>query len=563
MTALLAELFPFFVAIGGDGPAGARVRALGPRWASFAPSVTVGTPFAEAFAVDRPFQVTTVADFVARPKDVFLLRALAHPTLQFRGQMCRVDGSDNVYFLGGPWIVRMEDLATHALRLDDFPPHDPRGDLLVLVQARESMVADLRTLTTRLRETAARLDERNRELEEQAALQKRLEEQLRQSQRLEAIGRFAGGVAHDFNNILMAIGAHVALADAALQTPNAPDTTATVAESLTQIRSASDRAAQLTQQLLAFSKQRLVSLARVDPAKEVLAIAALLRPLLGDSVRLRTEIADDLGPLWADPSSFQQILVNLALNARDAMPDGGELTIALRRAGGERPMLVLTVTDTGIGMSDETLANAFDPFFTTKPAGKGSGLGLATVHGLIVQASGTITVHSRSEPPSGTTFELSWPLSPAPAPLPPAEVLLTEGRPPTDEVLVLLVEDDDAIRRLMERLLTRAGYHVTALPDPREAGAVAARAPIAALVTDVVMPHGSGPEVALAVEAHRPNIPTIFMSGYTEDTRLRAEALRPNQRFLAKPFPPGVLLATLQALLAREGSSQPSTRRPL
>ncbi len=559
MTALLAELFPFFVAIGGEGQAGARVCALGPRWASFAPSLRVGTPFAEAFAVDRPFQVTTVADFVARPKDVFLLRALAHPKLQFRGQMCRVDGSDDVYFLGGPWIVRMEDLATHALRLDDFPPHDPRGDLLVLVQARESMVADLRTLTTRLRETAARLDERNRELEEQAALQKRLEEQLRQSQRLEAIGRFAGGVAHDFNNILMAIGAHVALADAALQTPNSPDTTATIAESLTQIRSASDRAAQLTQQLLAFSKQRLVSLARVDPAKEVLAIAALLRPLLGDSVRLRTEIADDLGPLWADPSSFQQILVNLALNARDAMPDGGELTIALRRDGGERPMLVLTVTDTGIGMSDETLANAFDPFFTTKPAGKGSGLGLATVHGLIVQASGTITVHSRSEPPSGTTFELSWPLSAAPA----ARRGASDGR-------------DTAGRRgagaagggrRRDSPPDGTPPHPRRLsrnrPPPREAGAVAARAPIAALVTDVVMPHGSGPEVALAVEVHRPNIPTIFMSGYTEDARLRAEALRPNQRFLAKPFPPGVLLATLQALLSREGAVQPSARHPM
>lgn len=560
MTALLAELFPFFVSLGGEeAPV---IRALGPRWATFAPAVTVGAPFASAFAVDRPFPdgIATVADFAARPRDVFLLRALSHPTLQFRGQMCRVDGSEDVYFLGGPWIVRMEDLATHALRLDDFPPHDPRGDLLFLVQARETMVADLRTLASRLRETASRLDERNRELEEQAALQKRLEERLRQSQRLEAVGRFAGGVAHDFNNILMAIGAHVALAESSLASPGGPEMTAAVAESLAHIGSASDRAAQLTQQLLAFSKQRLVSHARVEPAKEVLAIAALLRPLLGDSVRLRTEIAHEIGHFWSDPSSFQQILVNLALNARDAMPDGGELTIALARVDGEAgeegtPTLRLTVTDTGLGMSDETLANAFDPFFTTKAAGKGSGLGLATVHGLIVQAGGSITVRSRREPPSGTTFELRWPLAVAPRLEPPPRTLPANAAPRAAGLRVLLVEDDDAIRRLMDRLLTRAGYQVTALPDPREAGSVAARTPLAALITDVVMPHGSGPEVADAVEVHAPNLPTIFMSGYTEDPRLRQEALRPHQRFLAKPFPPAALLAALGALLGVPGAA--------
>ena len=206
-------------------------------------------------------------------------------------------------------------------------------------------------------------------------------------------------------------------------------------------------------------------------------------------------------------------------------------------------------------MSDETLANAFDPFFTTKAAGKGSGLGLATVHGLIVQAGGSITVRSRREPPSGTTFELRWPLAVAPRLEPPPRTLPANAAPRAAGLRVLLVEDDDAIRRLMDRLLTRAGYQVTALPDPREAGSVAAQTPLAALITDVVMPHGSGPEVADAVEVHAPNLPTIFMSGYTEDPRLRQEALRPHQRFLAKPFPPAALLAALGALLGVPGAA--------
>jgi signal transduction histidine kinase len=530
---LVGELFPFSISFDGA----MRVTAVGARWATFAPTVRVGESFLDHFDIERPTEVRTCDDIRRHTADVFVMVLKSRPDFKLRGQF--VAREDTLKFVGGPWITRISDLPRFGLELSDFPPHDPRGDFLVLLQTQESTLADLKSLAARLRATGAKM-------EAEMKLREQFEAQARQSQKLEAVARLAGGIAHDFNNILMAVQGYVALSLSRIP-PGDP-----VRAWVEEIRKAGDRAADLTRQLLAYSRQQVLRPSALDLAREMREFEKLLRSLIGERIRLTVVCDEGLGFVWADGTAINQIVMNLSLNARDAMPGGGELEIRLR-ARSDMPnatvdadgFIELSVRDTGIGMDAATRARAFEPFFTTKEVGKGSGLGLAQVYGLVEQCHGAIEVES--EPGRGSLFRVLLPRIKSVEPVAPALVQHAAGG--RGEPL-LLVEDEPLVRKLLEQLLSRAGYQVSSSGDPHDALAIAEReAPFDAVVTDVVMAGMTGPEFAVKLEELRGRVPTIFMSGHTEDEFIRSGSLGTHQRYMPKPFSPADLLAKVRELL--------------
>jgi PAS domain S-box-containing protein len=378
-----------------------------------------------------------------------------------------------------------------------------------------------------------------------------LEEQLLHSQKMEAIGRLAGGVAHDFNNLLTVILTHAVLAERAL------NGLSVARDHVAPIREAGERAALLTRQLLAFSRKERIDPAVVDVNQLVQGVAHMLRRLVGDDVELRLDLGADAGMVYIDPGQLEQVLVNLLVNARDALPRGGTVQIATSsepaesRGGqvvGLGPWVVLRVTDDGVGVPVELQARIFEPFFTTKDVGRGSGLGLAICHSIVSAAGGRIAV--RSAPGAGASFIIHLPRSqqPAAAAAPPAQ------RDPESAasaaVTVLLVEDDEFVRRASERVLRSASYCVLVAACAEEALELATSYPgrLDLLLTDVVMPRMSGVELARRVEVLRPGTRVLYTSGYT-GTELLTQAFEPTQ-LLAKPFAPDVLLARIRDALA-------------
>ncbi|MBM3963127.1 MAG: hypothetical protein FJ306_14695, partial [Planctomycetes bacterium] len=389
---LLRALFPFHFTVGPDG----RLAAVGERWRTLAPSVAVGARFDDVFAVQRPAGLADHGELAQHSDDIFLLATRERPDCVLRGQfVAAADAAPGaLHFAGGPWVTKLAALVDQGLTLADFPPHDPRGDLLVLLQVQESQFAELKQLTERLQERIRR--------------QAQLEGQLRQIQKMELVGRLAGGLAHNFNNILMAIRSHADLALDKLPA-DSPER-----EWLEHIGAATDHAASLTRGLLTMSRQQPLHIQALDVAAEFAEIRKLVAPLLGERVRLAIAVAPDLATVQADSDSLKQVLMNLVLNARDAMPDGGDLSIAVARqdellpgGAGPQPCVAIRVRDTGTGMDAATKAKLFEPFFTTKPAGKSVGLGLSTVFGLVQQMRGAIRVDSA--PGAGATFEVLLP----------------------------------------------------------------------------------------------------------------------------------------------------------
>jgi hypothetical protein len=362
-----------------------------------------------------------------------------------------------------------------------------------------------------------------------------LQTQLLQAQKMESIGRLAGGIAHDFNNLLTVINGVADLAITSLH--GGP-----MRQDFERIREAGERAATMTRQLLAMSRQQILQPEIIDLNAIVLDMQGMLQRLIGEDVALQLKLSEPLGPIKADASQIEQIILNLAVNARDAMPDGGTLTIATRDVAvgppAHRPMppgphVMLAVCDTGIGMDETAAKRVFEPFFTTKEVGKGTGLGLSTVYGIVKQSGGSVWVDSRIG--EGATFTIYFPVVHA-----PAERRSTEAADADSEghETILVVEDEPAVRALTQRVLQLAGYRVLTAADGAEAlqRLEQLTEPLDLLLTDVVMPGMNGRELATRVTGLRPEIKVLYVTGYTADGLLRRGVLDATSRVVTKPF---------------------------
>jgi len=388
-----------------------------------------------------------------------------------------------------------------------------------------------------------------RDVTEQVAL----EEQLRQAQKMEAVGRLAGGVAHDFNNLLMAMTGY---ADLLLRAMRQDDPHRRY---VGEIQKAAHRAAALTQQLLAFSRKQVLSPKILDLNTSVIDIERMLRRLIGEDVELVTDLAPDLGLVKVDPHQVDQVILNLVVNARDAMPKGGKLTIRTANVyldeqfakthpeGASGEYVMLSVSDTGCGMDPDTLSRIFEPFFTTKPMGKGTGLGLSTVYGIVRQSGGQIDVES--EVGKGSTFRIYLPRVSEPAM--ERSTANPYGDLPGGTETVLLVEDEDTVRSVVRGVLQSSGYNVLEAASGEEALGVCEghRGPIHLVVTDVVMPGISGRELAERLAERIPDLRVLYMSGHTDDSVLRHGVMTGGGAFLQKPFSPEVLVRRVRELL--------------
>jgi CheY-like chemotaxis protein len=368
---------------------------------------------------------------------------------------------------------------------------------------------------------------------------------------MESIGRLAGGIAHDFNNLLTVIAADTDLLHTRLRRDDF------AAELIAEIRQAGERATALTRQLLAFSRREVKEPRAVDLNALVAETEKMLRRLLGEDIRLTTALAADLPPVKVDPDQWTQVLFNLAVNARDAMPDGGVLEVATRVEDvgdaepwpGARPgrCVVLSVGDTGCGMTPEVRARIFEPFFTTKGVGRGTGLGLSVVHGIVAQSGGQVDV--TSEPGGGTTFAFRLPA------LEGATPAAAEPRPAVDDrgtEAILLVEDDERVRRIAARGLRARGYTVIEAADGEQAlSAFAARGDVALLITDVVMPGMHGRQLAEGLRAGAPALRVLYSSGYTDDAVVRRGVLLAEVDFLQKPYTLAALTRKVREILDR------------
>ncbi|HSU96220.1 MAG TPA: PAS domain S-box protein, partial [Gemmatimonadaceae bacterium] len=379
-----------------------------------------------------------------------------------------------------------------------------------------------------------------------------LEEQYRQSQKMEAVGQLAGGVAHDFNNLLTVIQSYGCMLRDDIQ-PNSE-----AAANIEEVLSAADRAAALTRQLLAFSRGQVLAPKALCLSESLHSVEPMLRRLIGEHVDIVVRVLHDAGNIVADPTEIEQVILNLAINARDAMPDGGTLTLeitnveldtAYRRVHGTAATghyVMLAVSDTGVGMDAATAARVFEPFFTTKPPGKGTGLGLSTVYGIATRNGGSVAVYS--EPNCGTTFKVYFPR--ADAVVAPVRATPSTCAPAGSETL-LLVEDDPAIRKITTRILTAAGYRVVSAGSPAEALEITRidAEGIDLLFTDVVLPEMNGRGLAEKLSARFPAMKVLYMSGYTDDMVVRTGVLEHDTLFLQKPFSQGVLLSKVREAL--------------
>ena len=414
--------------------------------------------------------------------------------------------------------------------------------------------------TTELTAANAVLVDEVRERQRMETALRQSEEQLRQSQKLEAIGTLAGGIAHDFNNLLTAVSGFTQLA------LMRSDPKSSVAADLRQVVEAADRAAHLTKQLLAFGRKQVLQPTVLDIAEVVQGVAPMLARLLGEHIQLDLVGDDNVPRVIADKGQLEQVIINLGINARDAMAGGGVLTIrvansvdARNRANGTgQSHVVLIVADTGTGIPVAIRERIFEPFFTTKEAGKGTGLGLSTVYGIVKQSGGTIDLDSIEG--VGTTFRISLPA--ASDELAPGFIAETAANMPGGTETILLVEDDADVRSFTRRTLEERGYTVLPASGAMEALELAASARIDVLLSDIVMPELNGPMLAKRLEMQRqlPSV-VIFMSGYADES-LVSMGLNSGSAFLRKPFTPLTLARTVRdAIDAASASPRPQATR--
>jgi two-component system cell cycle sensor histidine kinase/response regulator CckA len=382
---------------------------------------------------------------------------------------------------------------------------------------------------------------------------KQLEQQLRQAQKMEAVGMLAGGIAHDFNNLITIINGYSQMV---LGNLPANDENRTSVE---QIMKAGERAAELTRQLLTFSRRQVARPKALDLNTVVTGTAVMLRRLIGEHIELRIVEGPNLGKVHADPGQLEHVILNLAVNSRDAMPSGGTLILETQNVEMEEPYIgpnvkirpgryvMLAVTDTGTGMDEQTRSHLFEPFFTTKAQGHGTGLGLSTAYGIVKQSNGEIVIYS--EPEQGTCVKIYFPAV-ADATMEDTSESLPEPLLSGTET-ILLVEDEEAVRRLVRQTLEQQGYRVVVAASGTEALAMAQKHPglIQLVITDVVMPQMGGQQLAERLKAMRPEIQVLYVSGYTESAMARSGSRAKGGTFLQKPFTPMALMRRVRGLL--------------
>lgn len=489
----------------------------------------------------------------AQPVPPPTIDGIAAPLMRFdaAGDLVQANGEARVLLGIGPDLPRVADLFVDLGR----PVRDWIADVAAGRLPSGAEVVALRGEGDRFLQVSLRADGQGGAL---AALQdatavKRLEVQLSQGQKMQAIGQLAGGIAHDFNNLLTAITGHCDLLLLRHVEGDADHA------DLIQIRQNSNRAAALVAQLLAFSRKQTLHAERLEVQETLSDLAHLLGRLLGERVRLDLLHAPEQAAIRADRRQLEQVIVNLAVNARDAMPDGGVVEIATRVVKLEEEMprdravvprgehVVIRVSDGGVGIPPERIGKIFDPFYTTKRTGEGTGLGLATAYGIVKQSGGFIFVDST--PGIGTDFELWFPLC-HDAPQPVARP--AERRTRAGQGTVLLVEDEAPVRAFAARALRLHGHSVVEAASGEEALAMLESRDLAVdvFVTDVVMPGLDGPAWAERAQARRPQVPTVFISGYAEEALADAQARLPNAVFLPKPFSLKELIDTVQGQMA-------------
>ncbi|MDG2306255.1 MAG: ATP-binding protein [Candidatus Binatia bacterium] len=537
VSEIIGSAFPFYLVVGQE----LEVVASGPRLAEVAPDLVLGRNFLDCLMIERPEGIACAADIFEREGDLFIL-SIPDSRLRLRGQFypfATRGAGRRLLFLGHPWISELAQLAGLGLTLGDFPPHACIADMLVLLQTKNSMLEESRRLAASLKHASKELSERNSQLEDELARRARLEETVVQAQKMEAIGQLAGGVAHDFNNILLAINGHASLAlrGAGGDSP--------LKRHLENVLEASNRAAELTSRLLAFGRRQVMDPIAVSVDEALEEAEHVLTPLLGERVKLEINLPGSLGTVLIDPTAFQQVLLNLAINARDAFgATGGVIrvvgsSLSIREAkpcrlGELTPgeWVMITIQDDGSGINPAILDRIFDPFFTTKQQGQGTGLGLSTVWWILERINGALDVSSE---PGNTVFSVYMRMddglgedgSDSQASM--GEGQLRPGR-------ILLVEDEEMVRRPVRDMLKLLGWEVTEACCAEEAISFAdnAEVPFDLVLTDMVMPGLGGRELAILLRDRWPELDLIFMTGY--DPKAAKSELQTSEVTLSKPF---------------------------
>ena len=545
--------FPFHFVLQEVHSSWGHIAAFGSRLQDVAPELMPGRPFEDVFEVETPGRRRLPA---AKPvaDSLYLLRPSGRDDdFRLRGQFLQLQSKPTWIFLGAPWLEDLSDLERYGISLSDFPPHEALGDFLPLMTTRNIALRDQRDLTRKLRESATKLDERNRQLEQELGRREALEDRLRTKQKMEALGLLAGGVAHDFNNLMTAILGYASLARARV------DQGSTLQNWLGEIEKATKRATALTNQLLTFSRQQVAQPRVVVLEDECAEAESMLRRLLGEKIRLISDYSDSPNRVLIDPSALHQIILNLVVNARDAMPEGGNVTIRTRKLPMEAPKRslpngedfgsLLEVTDEGVGIEPEIIEKIFEPFFSHRPGTQGTGLGLATVLGAAQQAEGKVTV--QSEVGKGSSFRVWFPGHKGSAGRRENERF--EERPMAMHGHALLVEDDPSVRDLLFLTLSGSGLTLGQAANAEEAEEKArSTQELRYLITDVGLPGRSGPELAKRIQKIHPKVRILFISGYTQDEDFRRTVGAGRYEFLQKPFTPHDLMARLSNLTRQD-----------